>query len=418
VVSRAHTTFAALSAATALASCADVLGLKDFELEPDGGVESGATEGGIVEDSPSDDTAAAADAADSASGDDSMAPPEGAADVETDGPLDSPADVTADVRADVPCVGSMTDPRNCGACGHDCEGGSCTGGECQPFVLKSGVNAFDVVSDGTTLYWVDGKTGGSVGRCGATTCTPSAIVSARPMPIRVALDAAGILFWTEYGTGTTTDGSVWTLAGSTPTPIATHRYAPEGIFADTSYVYWAEVNANELVRDARSGGVPTMFGGTQQGPVGIVLDGAGRAYWTASNGGTVDTCPVANCAAATTSLVSGRTSPWGIAIDATYLYFTELTASGSVMRCDHGGGALTMLGGGPQSSPLRIVSDGTHVYWTNEGSGPGTGSVMRCTDTTCAPIATGLASPAGIAVDARAIYYGTMGDSTIWKVVK
>jgi hypothetical protein len=381
----------------------------------------------MVEDSSSSNDTAPGDAADSASGDDSAVTADAALDVEIDGPLDSsvdapldsPADVLADVPADVPCVGSMTDSKNCGACGHDCEGGSCSGGECQPFVLKSGVYPFDLASDGATLYWVDGKTSGSVERCGVTVCTPIPIASARPTPIRITLDGSGTPFWTEFGSGTAADGSVWTLAGSTPSPIATHRFAPEGIVADASFVYWAELDANQLVRYTRSSATPAVFGGPQQGPAGIVLDGAGRAYWTSSNDGTVDSCPVATCATATTTpVLSGRMNPWGIAIDATYLYVTELTGTGNVIRCDHGGGAQTQLGGGPQSSPLRIVSDGTHVYWTNQGSGPGTGSVMRCAGTTCAPLATGLASPAGIAVDGRAVYYGTVGDGTLWKMVK
>jgi hypothetical protein len=239
------------------------------------------------------------------------------------------------------------------------------------------------------------------------------------MPIRIALDGAGTPFWTEFGTGTMADGSVWTLTGSTPTAIATHRFAPEGIAADASFVYWAELDGNQLVRYTRSSGSPSVFGGTQSGPVSIVLDGAGRAYWTDSSGGTVDTCPVANCTAATTTpLVTGRTSPWGLAVDASFVYVTELTSAGSVIRCGHDGSGQMQLGGGPQSYPLRIVSDGAHVYWTNQGSAPGTGSVMQCEGAACAPIATGLAGPAGLAVDARAVYYGTEGDSTLWKVVK
>jgi hypothetical protein len=409
VVKRRLASVVALSAATALASCADVLGLKDFELEPDGGgaEDSGRAEAG---------TDSALDAIAEVAPESGM---DGFVDSPAEAPVDAPADILPDVPADVPCVGSMSDSRNCGACGHDCEGGSCSRGVCTPFVLKSGVTAFDLASDGSTLYWVDGKAGGTVARCGVTSCTPSPIVSSRPMPIRIALDASGTPFWTEFGTGTTTDGSVWTLNAGGPAMIAAHRFGPEGIVADSSFVYWAELDGNDLVRYARSTATPSTFGPAQTGPVSVVLDGTGGAYWTDSGDGTVNTCPVANCMAATTTpVVPGRTSPWGLAIDASFLYVTELTGTGSVLRCDHAGGGLTQLGGGPQSFPLRIVSDGTSVYWTNQGSASGNGSVMQCTGTVCAPIAMGLASPAGIAVDSRAIYYGTVGDSTLWKVVK
>lgn len=444
---------AAMGAAIALASCADVLGLKDFELETAEGGPGGGSDGGDAgsvgrDGAPSDGVApdgggGPADADEDVVADGSMpaadAPAESAPEAAVDAPLepdvvqpvDAPADVPedvptgppkdapADVPPDVPCVGSMTDARNCGTCGHDCEGGGCFDGACQPFPLSGAVDAFDMVSDGTTVYWVDGKTSGMVGRCGVSACTPTPVVSAQPMPIRIALDSAGQPIWSQFGSGTTTDGSVWTLAGSTPTPVATHRFAPQGVTADATYFYWAELDANQLVRAARAGGMPGTFGPPQMGPVSIVLDTAGFAYWTASNDGTVNRCPVASCTAAMTkAIVMGQTSPWGLAIDAGYLYFTDLQSTGRVVRCNHDGTGQMQLGGGSQSNPLRIVSDGVHVYWTNQGSGANTGSVMACTGATCAPIATGLATPAGIAVDAKAVYYSTEGDTTLWKVVK
>ena len=32
------------------------------------------------------------------------------------------------------CTDTMTDPKNCGTCGHDCQGGSCATGMCQPLI--------------------------------------------------------------------------------------------------------------------------------------------------------------------------------------------------------------------------------------------------------------------------------------------
>jgi len=63
---------------------------------------------------------------------------------------------------------------------------------------------------------------------------------------------------------TTTDGAVWMLSGSTPTSIATHRFAPEGIVVDSTFVYWAELDANpdavaELRRKASEGPVTFVY---------------------------------------------------------------------------------------------------------------------------------------------------------------
>jgi hypothetical protein len=35
------------------------------------------------------------------------------------------------------CTNTDTDPKNCGTCGHDCLGGTCSGSICHPFLLGS-----------------------------------------------------------------------------------------------------------------------------------------------------------------------------------------------------------------------------------------------------------------------------------------
>jgi hypothetical protein len=45
-----------------------------------------------------------------------------------------------------PNVNLSTDPKNCGACGHDCLGGDCRRGVCQPVVLARGINSVNGVA--------------------------------------------------------------------------------------------------------------------------------------------------------------------------------------------------------------------------------------------------------------------------------
>jgi hypothetical protein len=54
------------------------------------------------------------------------------------------------------CGDTQTNPANCGACGHDCEGGACVQGVCQPFVLE-GEELFPntIAADGARVYWVN-----------------------------------------------------------------------------------------------------------------------------------------------------------------------------------------------------------------------------------------------------------------------
>jgi hypothetical protein len=55
------------------------------------------------------------------------------------------------------CGDTQSNPHDCGACGHDCEGGACVNGVCQPFLLTSD-EAFpkSLAVDDTRLYWANG----------------------------------------------------------------------------------------------------------------------------------------------------------------------------------------------------------------------------------------------------------------------
>jgi hypothetical protein len=53
------------------------------------------------------------------------------------------------------CVDSQNDPKNCGACGHDCLGGDCVSGFCQPQVLVSnaGTSPRVIAIDSTNIFF-------------------------------------------------------------------------------------------------------------------------------------------------------------------------------------------------------------------------------------------------------------------------
>jgi hypothetical protein len=59
---------------------------------------------------------------------------------------------------DAACTNTLTDPENCGACGHSCCGGSCSRGVCTPVNLVSGLPTTPIylVADASGLYWIDG----------------------------------------------------------------------------------------------------------------------------------------------------------------------------------------------------------------------------------------------------------------------
>src|SRR4051794_1309885 len=57
---------------------------------------------------------------------------------------------------------TSSDAKNCGRCGHDCLGGTCQAGACQPVTLASGLaGPVGVHLDDTSVFWVEHK-GGTV----------------------------------------------------------------------------------------------------------------------------------------------------------------------------------------------------------------------------------------------------------------
>ena len=70
-----------------------------------------------------------------------------------------------------------TDPKNCGACGHDCAAGACIDGRCAPAVFATNASQVTVMTvAGDTLVWsqegqyVPGFGTGSIQRCALDSC--------------------------------------------------------------------------------------------------------------------------------------------------------------------------------------------------------------------------------------------------------
>jgi hypothetical protein len=161
------------------------------------------------------------------------------------------------------------------------------------------------------------------------------------------------------------------------------------------------------------GGTGTSVGGSM--PVGVGSNGA-SASGTASSD-TVSSAPGPGLPGLVT-LAKGQTCPWGMAIDATSVYWTNCgdPTSGNVLKVPKAGGEVVTLAAGDRLSGIAV--DSTSVYWVAGTEDASSGAIMKVpvgggTPTTLASRA---GEPAHLAVDTSYVYWVEQEPGAIMKV--
>ena len=75
----------------------------------------------------------------------------------------------------------------------------------------------------------------------------------------------------------------------------------------------------------------------------------------------------------------------------------------------------------PFSHSRAIVSDVSNVYWANSGTTASNGQLVACDPTSTTPtvLENNLEKPVGLAIDSKAIYYGTTsGTPRLWRLAR
>ena len=67
------------------------------------------------------------------------------------------------------------------------------------------------------------------------------------------------------------------------------------------------------------------------------------------------------------SVVAECLDPWGIVLDATHVYYANELTDGSIARAPRTGGQMGILA--TATLPVGIAVDATAVYWTTLGGG-------------------------------------------------
>ncbi len=301
------------------------------------------------------------------------------------------------------CVDLESDAAHCGACDHDCQGGSCEGGICQPVAIGEGVKSPQMIAvgggfvfavaenqvlrvptsggpteivateaagylvaavaaDAERVYWVYGGslryapvTGGEVVTIDTTTAPPFET----SMGANLALGASAIYWSYNAGIGRAAlDGSDAGVFLALPSGTA------RTLALDDAFVYWTGENAGPgLWKVPVGGGAPVQITADDVGGVGLAVAG-GRAY-TVDFANSVDSVELSSGQIETVSFAP-NSYPRCITTDLEAVYWTEF-GLGSVRRASIEGGPLEVVAD-QQALPVGVAVDATSVYWANAGN--------------------------------------------------
>ncbi|MCC6668315.1 MAG: hypothetical protein IT375_31515 [Polyangiaceae bacterium] len=319
-----------------------------------------------------------------------------------------------------PCETDLsTSATHCGKCGHDCLGGTCVAGACQPVTLFS--NAINGPSrlalDATHIYFVDYK-GGTVRRM-LKDGTAQQVLATGTECNRIAVDGTHV-YWTEQTPKLVRRAP---KGGGAPETLGTGLSSALGLALDATNAYFSDMSATGAVNRApKAPGSVQALASNVPWPLEIAITPA-HAYWTTfANNGAVRRVPLAG--GATEVVVPNVDNSFGIASDAANVYFTVLGTGANKGQVQSVALAATLPAtpvvlAVSQGGPRGLAVDATHLFWTNSD----TQSVMRIAKDGSdlqkpTLIATGGIEPLGIAVDDLAVYWADEKAGTLRRVAK
>lgn len=286
------------------------------------------------------------------------------------------------------CVTLDTDDKNCGFCGHDCLGASCTKGLCAPETLITGLNNPNgIVTDGTNFYAIElgdfdlSNTNGRIFQCPVAGCMnnkPGVMSTNQDDPSAIAMDGNNV-YWATAGDITDTNGTIMTcpLAGcgknNANLRLLAHAGFPHGLAVDAQNVWFPD------------------FAGSFMG------------------NGYIQSCAISGCNDSPTAL-TGASRPGVIAVDSTNAWFATNTMIPHINKNPLGTmNSTTMLDTTQGAHYASIAIDANNIYYADDSNG----AVRSCTKAGCSNnsvlIASNLNGPSGVAIDKKGLYWSEMG---------
>jgi hypothetical protein len=317
------------------------------------------------------------------------------------------------------CVDTDKDAQHCGACGHDCLGGECTLGVCQPieianaqgreFIIavdadfiywggdgavvgkkridNSGVITQLVPASGkeyayfgaltaTTLYWANDWKDNGVRGCALPSCAggPSLLISGTTPPGALTYSASASTLYFPQG------ASIWhqPLPSGTAAKFVTTTNSPRSLQTDDSFLYWAEYDAAAKTAEIRKA---PLAGGSTSSLASSVKDFDDLAVYakkmyvlTVPTGASAGPSNIVTVAlpngigtASPTQFAPAGAESLKLTADASGVYWTQRDGTnGSIRHCPLAGctGDPEILA--PSTTPWGITTDANAIYWTTE----------------------------------------------------
>lgn len=330
----------------------------------------------------------------------------------------SVADASPDVGPAPRCAADASftaDPANCGSCGHDCLGGGCAGGVCQPVTIANGLRGLgNIVVDGDDVFFAtdEAKRTGKVSKEGGAVVDLAANINT----FVLAVNDTDLFFG---GAGTNLrrtprgGGAIDILADVDLGEVVT---VPEAQFY-CDYAN-ARVGGGAFYRRALDGKVTKLLDGLS-GCETIAVQGDWVYFGESKNNDGAQPKIRRAPRAGGTPMVLHEGSARRIAVDDTHVYYVNYYAS-DVRRIPLAGGDDELVADGRaevRAGNVRV--DGDFVYWTIEGSSGDGGGIYRVAKTggTITTIASG-DDPVGLALDDRALYWAEKGSGEIVKLAR
>jgi hypothetical protein len=298
------------------------------------------------------------------------------------------------------CAADLTsDAKNCGRCGHDCAGGACDGGRCQPVTLTSSeADLEELRLAGDQLLFRSDLHVQSIGLDGGL---PNLMVScsdrfglvvvdggfyswcSTSLTLRDVVDA-GILASSVIDgfSGVSSSGWVIFLAGNqrldrVPATLGDAGYSQvtssatgfRAAAVNSSQVFFMTLDGT-LSYAAAGSGSGTELARDQTAPSAIAVDDT-AVFWAAGSDtdqAVLRTRPLS--LGGPTTIATGLDHPYNLALDATHVYMTlrgpPPNTNGSIVRVPRAGGDVEHLADGVLNAGELVVTD-EFVVWAAQG---------------------------------------------------